>query len=754
MNIISTEQRLLPPPPRPAQENIADLFGVTAALKMVRRRLVIMVSVGAIVAAVILTRSMMATPLYQAVSLVAINARQERVIDSSESVLGDLPRDTAAIDTEIEILRSPALMGALVDALDLTRDPEWNWMLREPSRAKAFFDSILSPVIGSNDNREPEVDPMTLVDEPWVRTAIAGSVSGSLMIRRRGLTYVIEIGGVSQDPVRAQELANTFADIYLDSQAEAREEAAARATSWLSARLEELSNDVQRKEAAEQAYRQETGLTAADGRSLTEQQITNVQSSVLAAEADLAEKQARYRQLRELQARGSSLDSIGNALNSDVIRGLREREAEIARRQSELENRYLPTHPAVQAVRSEREDVRRQIQLEIDRIAINMGNEVDVARSRLQTLQASLAEITAELQTENSESIRLRELERDSLASRRVYESYLLRRQEIVDQETMNSTDARLVSYATQPGWQISPNLRIAMALAVLAGGFLGLVAGVLAEMLDRSIRSRDEVEAKLGYPALASIPTIGQGAMRAIPRNMRNPPGYLVEKPLSAFTEALRVLRTVIVHSQLGSNSRVVAIASAMPGEGKTTVALSLARVAALSGQRVIVVDCDLRKQSMTKYLEVKPEMGLLQALSGEATWRESLQKDTRSQADILPVVSSTFSQLDVFGTDAMELLISELRESYEIIILDCPPLFAVAEARVICSLADSVVLVARMGKTTIDAVRLAVEQVVSAGGTVAGVALNRIPTGGLGRLAYGDGLYSYELRSYYNTR
>jgi capsular exopolysaccharide synthesis family protein len=292
------------------------------------------------------------------------------------------------------------------------------------------------------------------------------------------------------------------------------------------------------------------------------------------------------------------------------------------------------------------------------------------------------------------------------------------------------------------------------MVLAIVAGGFFGLVAGVMTELLDRSIRSREEVEAKLGYPAIASIPTIGKGAMRGLPRETRNPPSYLVEKPMSAFTEALRVLRTVIVHSQLGSASRVVAIASALPGEGKTTVALSLARVAALSGQRVIVVDCDLRKQSISKFLEDKPEQGLLQVLSGEIPWRDALLRDARSSADVLPVAATGFSPVDVFGGDAMELLLSELRQNYEVVVLDCPPLFAVAEARVICALADSSVLVARLGKSTIDAVRLAIEHVVASGGKVAGVALNRVPQGGLGRLSYGDGTYSYELRSYYQSR
>lgn len=730
---------------------MADVFGVNAALKMVQRRFVLMVCVGAIVGAIILTRSMMAPPTYEAVASIALNTRQERVIETAESVLGELPRDTAAIDTEIEIMRSPALMGEVVDALDLTEDPEFNWLLREPSPMRSFVGSLLNPVVRSGAQGTEEVDPVALSQEDWVRTAIAGSVAGRLNIRRRGLTFMIDIAGRSGDPVRAQELANTYADIYLASQSSAREEAAARATSWLSDRLDALSRDVQAKEAEEQAYRELNGLPGTEGQSLTEQRLSTVQASVLQAQADLAERQARYRQLRDLQLSGGSLETMGPVLNSVVISTLRDRASEIERRLSELENRYLPTHPSVQAVLAERSDVNRQIQLEVDRIAVNLANEVEVARSRLETLQASLDEITNTLQSENTVSIRLRELERESQASRRVYESYLERYQEIVDQESMNSTDARLVSYAQTPGFQVSPNLRIAVALAVLAGGFCGLVAGIAMELLDRSIRSRDEVEQKLGYPAIATIPTIGAHAMRSVAKEHRNPPSYLVEKPMSAFTESLRVLRTVIVHSQLGSNSRVVAIASALPGEGKTTVALSLARVAALSGQKVIVVDCDLRKQSINKYIEQKPERGLLQVLSGETTWADAIVRDAKSSADILPVVSSSFSPIDVFGSDSMELLLSELRQNYEIIVLDCPPLFAVAEARVICALADSVVLVARMGKSTIDALRLASDQIASAGGSLAGVALNRVPSGGLGRLAYGDTMYSYSLRGYY---
>src|SRR5690606_17134057 len=185
----------------------------------------------------------------------------------------------------------------------------------------------------------------------------------------------------------------------------------------------------QAKESAAETFRVQSGLMAAQGSSLVEQQITNVQTQVLQAQADLAEREARFRQLQDLRASGAPLESIGNAINSDTIRSLRERESEIARRQSDLENRYLPTHPAVQAIRAERADIEAQIQREIRRISVNLGNEVQVARARLGTLQQSLRESAGDLSSNSSESVRLRELEREAAASREVYESYLQRYQ-------------------------------------------------------------------------------------------------------------------------------------------------------------------------------------------------------------------------------------------------------------------------------------------------------------------------------------
>ncbi len=675
---------------------------------MMKRRFLIMAVVGLAATVAVASFLMMRTPVYSATALVIINPRQERVLNSQE-VIGALPRDSSAIDSEIELLRSPALMNELAAAL-----------------------GMLGGEGGlSSDN-------------------IASGLSNAIQVRRRGLTYVIEISATSTEAARAQLIANTYADVYIASQVNQRVDTAQRANSWLSRRLAELREQVEAKESAVEAFRAESGLISAQGSPLEETQITNVQTQVLQARADLAEREARYRQLQELRNTGASLETIGNAINSATVQQLRTREAEIAQRQSELELRYLETHPAVQSVRAERQDVESQIQREIHRISINLGNEVAVARARLQTLEDSLRDATGTLSATSAESVRLRELEREAAASREVYESYLQRYQEIADQDQLNTSDARLLAYASQPVSPAWPKLRISLALAIAVGLMLGLGAGVLAEIFDQSVKNADELESKVGYPAIASIPTISKRMMRQMPPSERHPSGYLVGRPMSAFTEALRVLRTVIVYSKLDFSVKVVAITSALPDEGKTTISMCLARVAAMSGQRVVVVDCDLRKQSISDVIDLESDQGILQVLAGEATWQQAIVNDPNSDAHVLPVAASGFTPRDVFGSDAMSRLIGDLRAHYDLVILDCAPILAVAETRVLVAQADTTVIVARAGRSAIGAVRTAVAQTEGAGGKVLGIALNCVLPHWQ---SYADSLYFYQSKSYYSV-
>lgn len=705
--------------------SLSDLLGINAAIQMIRRRFLIMALVGVVAAVGAFSYLMSRPQTYAATALVNVVSRQERVLDN-QGVVGDLPRETSAIDSEIEMLRSSALMRRLADAMRAIDDPDGE---PEPSQSADTERSR-----ANTGERDP----------------LADSLSGQISVRRRGLTYVIEIVARDHDPARAQLIANTYADVYIASQIDSRIQTTERANSWLGQRLAELREDVREKESAAETFRVQSGLMAAQGSSLVETRITNVQTQVLQAQADLAESEARLQQLRQMQASGSSVDTIGSALNSGTIQSLRDREAEIARRQSDLENRYLATHPAVQSVRAEREDVERQIQAEIRRISANLANEVEVARARLRTLQSSLQQLTGELSSNSAESVRLRELEREATASRQVYEAYLRRYEEIANQDQLNMPDARLMAYAQRPTFPISPNLRLSLVMCIMLGLFLGVAAGIALELFDQSVKNADDLEAQVGVPAIASVPSISSRMMRLLPPSERTPAGYLIGRPMSAFTEALRVLRTVIVYSRLDFSTRVVAVTSAVPDEGKTTISVCLARTAAMSGQKVIVVDCDLRKQSINDIVDVYTDVGILHVLAGEKSWRDAVVRDPASDADVLPVATPSFTPRDVFGSDAMAKLVDELRQEYDLVVLDCAPILAVAETRVIVKQADVTVIVARAGKSAVGAVRGAVQQTEAAGGKVLGVALNCVQPQWQ---SYGDSLYFHQAKSYYSV-
>jgi capsular exopolysaccharide synthesis family protein len=206
----------------------------------------------------------------------------------------------------------------------------------------------------------------------------------------------------------------------------------------------------------------------------------------------------------------------------------------------------------------------------------------------------------------------------------------------------------------------------------------------------------------------------------------------------MSAFTEACRVLRTSILFAAGQPKTQVVSVTSALPNEGKTTMSICLARVAALSGQRVLLVDCDLRRRSVKDVLDFEPPVGLLQVLSGEVSWRQATFLDDASGMHVLPLSDAGFTPKDVFGGEEIDKLLTELRGAFDLVILDCAPVLAVADTRVIASKGDSTVMITRWQKTPIRAVRAAMQQLHSSGANVRGVALNSVDRRMQGYYAY----------------
>ncbi|HVY83774.1 MAG TPA: AAA family ATPase [Caulobacterales bacterium] len=719
MNIAAYEP--MPIARQPVATAPQDEMSLSGIVDLLRRRAGIILSVAGVVALCVAGYLLLQPAKYEATAQIMIDPGQERVV-AQQQQLSDIAPDSTFIDSQAEVLNSRHMAERLAAALHLANDPEWNTHARR----------------GANNPLTPSV-----IDR----------VHGAIDARRSGLTHVIDLTVSARDPEKAALMANTLLSLYQQEQVEQGQQASQQASAWLSQRLDELRTELNAKEAAAETYRAQHGLLTAEGATLTEQQIRDAQIAVTSAQTDLAEKQARYQQVQSMIASGSSPDTIAGAINSETIRDLRAREADVARRQADMESRYSDAHPALQNVRAERADIERQINNEITRISSSLKSEEEVARARLASLQGHLGSVQGRLLNNSSDQVQLNQLDREAAAARAVYESFLQRAHEISDQGVLTST-SRMLSPATPPAAPASPKLTLSLAIAIVVGLIMGVIAGMLVHQFDDTLGSADDVEREVGLPAVASIPVMPKKALRNLPLRDRHPAGFLVANPLSGFAEAFRVLRASIIYSQDRQRHKIVAVTSALPGEGKTTAALCLARVAAMSGEKAILIDCDVRRRSLNDLLDIAPRAGLLEVLSGQVNWRSVIGRDEGAGTHVLPLSTTETPLQDVFGSAAMKKLMDELAAEYDLVVLDCAPVLAVAETRALVALSDMVILLGRWRKTRCRALAAAIAQIEATGASVTGVALNCIDPKAPGRYSHSDSLYYVDAgKGYYNA-
>jgi succinoglycan biosynthesis transport protein ExoP len=683
----------------------ADVF--QDALAALRRRLPLVAGVAAGLFVLGAAVTILRPPIYEAAAILMMGPREPEGVVAS-AVDGLRPPDTGYVDSQVEILRSPALAGQLVDQLNLGADTEWNTR-------------------GDRANRAD----------------IINAVMRAMNPHRRGSTYVVEVAVRSKDPEQAARMSNALVEIYVASRARARVESAERTSVWLDGRLTQLRTELAEREGVLEAYRAEAGLLSVNGVTFTEQQMQEGETSVLAARVDLAERQARWRQAQRVIDGGGSGDSMVGALTSDVMAQLRERQAEIDRTLASYDGRYGAQHPSVIAAQAEKLDVDRQIGAEVGRLTESLRNEAEVSRVRAGALQAHVSSVRAELLRNNSQVARLNELERGVASTRAIYASFEQRSRELANGAAGVGGDAQLIAAASPPTRPISQSLFFMLGLTALVAALAGAFAGWVAEALSTRLHTADEVERKIGLPILTTIPRLGAREFSALPHPNQHPGGFATARPRSAFAESMRLLRSRISWALPDKRLQIIAIASALPGDGKTTTALSLARVAAMSGRRTILVDCDLRGRSLNVLLGIEPQVGIVEVLRHGVNWRHIVGKDESSGAHILPASTASFTTEDIFDGSRMKDMLQELVSDYDLIVLDCPPVLTLAEAREIAILAEGVVLVARHGKTPTSAVRTALNELRAVGANVLGVALNGVDPNAPGRTSYSDPLY-----------
>jgi capsular exopolysaccharide synthesis family protein len=686
-----------------------------------------------------------ATPRYTAEASVLIDAQRNRVT-AIEDVLSGLTPDTETVQSEVEVLRSRGLARRTIEKLGLDQDPEFNSSLQPPSFTKKLL-SLRSylPASWFPAKVEEKVDPVLRAEIQ--KAAVTDAFLGRLSIASQGRSRAIRIAFESEDPAKAAATANTLADFYIVSQLEAKFEATQRANAWLADRIAELRKQVAIAEEAVAQYRAKYGLTEATGGStITTTQITELSGQLIAARAAAATATSRLRQAEAAAASGN-IEAVSEVLASPLIQQLRQQQSDVERQLADLSQQYGERHPSIIKLKNQAAQMEGKIKVEIGKVLQGLRGEVASAQATVGSLQGSLGQLEGKAGQQGQAQVGLDALQRDASAARTLLENFMARAKEIGSQGSYQEADAQVISKAEIPLVASFPKKTILLGISFFGSLFLGVLIAFALEMLDRGFRSTEQIEQAMGVAPLGLIPSLT--GLRNIGKT---PEDYVIEKPTSAFSESIRSLRTSLMLSDVDHPPKIVLVSSSTPREGKTSTVVALGRLMASVGQRVLIIDCDLRRPRAHKVLGLQSRPGLVDHLAGEATLEEVTQQDPMSPLVLIGAGRPAPSPPDLLGSDQMRRLLKEMGERYDFVLLDSAPVHAVSDTRMLARLADKVVYLVRWADTRREVAINGLRQLRETGASVAGVALTMVDVRKHARYGYSDsGYYHGRTRKYY---
>lgn len=470
------------------------------------------------------------------------------------------------------------------------------------------------------------------------------------------------------------------------------------------------------------------------------QQLAELNVQLVAARTDLAEAEARYDQARSQVGQRHNAAALGEVLKSPLIQRLGEQEAEVRRRQAEIAKRYGPRHPDTISVDSELADLRAKIAEEVSKVMESIETEVRVARARVNTLSASLDALKTENADLQKARVQLRELERESESGRVLLETFLSRFKETSNQDNLQKADVRIISAAEVPVAASFPKKKLILAVALVLSLMVGLGLAFLLEALDHGYRALEHLERDRSIAGLGMVPKLTTLQLKGA-----KPFDYAIRKPTSAYSEALRFVHVSLMFGHPGDlRPKSILVTSSLPGEGKTTLCLSLARLLARAGnQRLLLVEGDLRRANVGKAL-IEPGQrapSLTAYLTGQIErWQDCLIQDEVSGLELILSGDKVDTPQVLLQSERMRTLLAEAGEVYDFVILDAPPLLAVSDAVILSHLADVTVFVVRWESTPREAVGNALDLLRKAGAPIGGFVLTQVDVKKHAHYGYGD--------------
>lgn len=711
--------------------HVRDRIGIAEILRVLRRRrLFILLVIGLSVALAMLWLKS-TTPLFTATAVLKVDTVTNELDPNPVDPAAIQQQEELKISTVLELLKSRDLALKVISKLRLDENPNFY----EPEAAEDQ-QGLLSSALGWLVEREErdlgdefDADDLAEIAEDQRQVAVVEYLLDRVSVERVDRSRLIEISATVDDPVLAVRIANSFATIYIAHQQATQRKNNKAAIKDLRDRLAELQVRLRNAESAVASYERDRDLPAGGNQVTAAADMSRLGSQLADIRAERAAAETRYRGL-------SSAAPIGT---SPLLTSLRAREAELRTKIAQLSAHYGEGHPDVIAATAELADVSGRVAHEAGQVSKDLQNAIAVQAARENQLAGALGSVRARAFRQGSDAVGLMALERDAETTRTLYLSLLSQLKQREANSRSDKADASIASQAMFPNQPSYPLPGQVIGVSLAGSSLVAFLLAFVMQMADQRVRTAHEIETLFGYKTLAMLPIV-------VRPEGGSPHREMLDRPDSLFAETVRglYLELKAIHAP-----QVLVVTSALPGEGKTTIALSLAAAAASAGARAVTVELDLRRPGVFNAIgRPSGAASIIDYFDERATLDEIIVTDDR-----LPGLASICAHQPPRGramllsSPRLAAMLAALRERFDFIVLNAPPILPVRDAKTLAEIADATLFVSPWGAKT-DVLHPAFQML---GDKVAGVVINKVDFRKHARQAHGDAIQHYGLYAGY---
>lgn len=661
--------------------------------------------------------------------------------------------DPEFLATQSQIIKSEPVSQKVVEALNLenTYASFFKDVQKDPSRISnplAWFKDLYGIImktagIGkvSPGDQDEETDPD---GKPGVETrpgseTYSAMISSGVFIEPVEESDIVAISYASTSPEFSKRVVNAVARAYIEETFEMKMAASRHTIAWMTKKAEKERIKLENTEKALQNYmRNENIVTVEDRIAIIPERLTEISTQLTRAEVKRKELQSLNGMVSRISPNLKDAETINVIASDATLQSIRSQLMEIDQKITELSKKYGPKHPVIKRALADANKLEEKRKKEILRIIQSIKNEFELARSSEENLRELFEKTKLEATRLNEKNIQYGMLKREIETNRYLYDALIkkIKEQSITDQaQTVNIW---IVEEAKTPEYPSNQRNKQRMILGILLGLFGGIGLAFFLEYLDQTVKSPDDVEKRFGISVLGMVPLLKSG---------KKPPERVVsDDPSSAFSESYKSIRTGILLSSAETAPKALLITSASPEEGKTVTAINLAvTLAAQSSTRVLLIDADLRRPRLDSIFDMDGSYGLSTFLAG-ASDQDIIREGPVPNLSVIPAGPVPPNPSELLGARRMDELIDSLREQFDFIVIDSPPLLAVTDGLLLSKFVDGTIVVIKAGKSTHEIVSRAIKSLNDIESRIIGSVLNAVD---IKKSAY----YNYGYHQYYNS-